>query len=530
MGTYVSKQPAGTQRRTSSIRSRISSKRWPAQHPSEMPSKQSAGNQRSPNLNPETSLEINLDCAADRRYRASNVSTDEIKDVPVAKTNIRLQEPEFLVEQLGALIEHPEKYSSHHRVIARLAHQVYEILEGNCLIYQLYELIEEPQKFAKNEKELTILTRRASTVFENPYQTYHRIAYSGLPLIISRIAQDYNLLKTLVVGDNEAFSVSSLAEISGINEAILEIFLEYMAAQHIIEDTGKFLYKSNNVTKNLLEPIAVNGIPLFDDLLFPIIGCLGDSLKEYPGRNAYQIAFNTTLDLASWLEDSPELYRGVFELIQNQSDHVPSWHDVIDFEEEFASGSDEQSFVFVDIGGGTGNQCNILLEKYPNLKGRVILQEKLARLQVARVPDRVMKVPYDLFSDQHIRGAYVYYIRQVLHQHTDEAVIGILKAQAPAMREDSVLLIDEKVLPDMKIPKTTSLLNVTEMNILMVACFNAFDRRQDQWLGLLDKAGYEVAQIHPYSDLQDCIIVAKLKNQAAIQSPQFNEQSDVFNL
>lgn len=94
----------------------------------------------------------------------------------------------------------------------------------------------------------------------------------------------------------------------------------------------------------------------------------------------------------------------MYELIQHQWDLLPSWLGILDFQEEFARDSDEQSFVFVDICGGTGNQCTALLEKYPDLKGRVILQDRSAKLQLARVPDRVKKVPYDLFSDQHIRG------------------------------------------------------------------------------------------------------------------------------
>jgi hypothetical protein len=59
----------------------------------------------------------------------------------------------------------------------------------------------------------------------------------------------------------------------------------------------------------------------------------------------------------------------------SQRDGLPTFFDVIDFEEELALGADESTVLFVDIGGAAGHQCVAFKAKHPHLKGRVILQD-----------------------------------------------------------------------------------------------------------------------------------------------------------
>ncbi|EPQ63435.1 BgtA-20455 [Blumeria graminis f. sp. tritici] len=531
MGNNFSTQPDTNRERSSSLLSRVSLKKWSKLHaPSDTPGASGGNSVRKRYSSQYSKFSFNKKHV--RNNSLSDRSSFEIS-CPLENNNdtmnesIEFQESINLVGQLEALLENPNRFSSHHRAIALLTHQVSTVLDGSSLINQLRELIQEPQKFSRYDKEITMLTRRASTIFENQIQTYHRIAYSSLPLVIGRIAQDCGIFEALVASKDEAFDVASLAEMTGLQQSILEVFLEYMAAQHMIDDVGDFLYRANNVTFNLLKPIAIYGLPVFNDLFLPIINHLGVSVNDRHGRSAHNLAFNTSLDLTSWLEKNPKFERELDKLNRHQWDLVPSWHSVVDFQEEFTGDSDDRSFVFVDVGGGMGDQCIVLLDRFPGLRGQVVLQDKPEILHKSHVPDRILKVPCNFFRDQPIQGAYVYYFRRVLSKNIDEAVIQILKAQVPAMGKESFLLIDDKVLPDMKLTVTTSMLNLLELNILMLACFNVFERRQSQWLRLLDEAGYEVAQIHPYSDLHDCIIVAKVKFRPVMQRLDMVDQRDI---
>lgn len=261
MGNNVSKEPVNLLRGTS-IRSRISSKRWSTPQIPAATIKESSDNPEdlSPKSDRNPTLQFqNLTDKSDASVSKASTIVSKAHNINDQNENSDI---EHLIGQLEALLENPRKYSTHHEIIARLAHQASNVLEGSCLVHQLRELIEEPDKFSKYEKELTILTRRAATLFENPYQTYHRIAYSGLPLVISRVAQQCNLFKTLVSNKDKAFDAAALTEITGINKDVLEVILEYMAAQHLVEDTGNFFYRANNVTINLLQPIATHGIPV----------------------------------------------------------------------------------------------------------------------------------------------------------------------------------------------------------------------------------------------------------------------------
>jgi hypothetical protein len=68
-----------------------------------------------------------------------------------------------------------------------------------------------------------------------------------------------------------------------------------------------------------------------------------------------------------------ELFMG---WMQSQRDGLPMFLDVVDFQKEFSQGSSDSSVLFVDTGGAMGHQCIALKQKYPELPGRIILQDQ----------------------------------------------------------------------------------------------------------------------------------------------------------
>jgi len=85
---------------------------------------------------------------------------------------------------------------------------------------------------------------------------------------------------------------------------------------------------------------------------------------------------------------------------------VPSWLDQIAFDQEFAqtSPSTPDTVLFVDIGGGIGHQCTTIAKKYPNLIGRIILEDQPQVLALSVVAERIEKIPYDYLTVQPIQG------------------------------------------------------------------------------------------------------------------------------
>lgn len=72
------------------------------------------------------------------------------------------------------------------------------------------------------------------------------------------------------------------------------------------------------------------------------------------------------------------------------------------------------------------------------------------------------------------------------------------------MEKDSVILIDEMALPDVKVHWQAS-----QLDIFMMLSLGAMERTVTQWHILLESVGLKIVKIHTYTDLlKDSIIVA----------------------
>jgi O-methyltransferase domain len=104
----------------------------------------------------------------------------------------------------------------------------------------------------------------------------------------------------------------------------------------------------------------------------------------------------------------------------------------------------------------------------------------------------------------------VYYFRQIFHNNDDQTCQRILQSHIPAMTEHSILLIDDKVLPDEKPPGGQAEYTAA-LSLAMLVMFKALERRESQWRKLLADAGYEIRAIKRFTDFGDSIIVAAPK-------------------
>jgi hypothetical protein len=83
-----------------------------------------------------------------------------------------------------------------------------------------------------------------------------------------------------------------------------------------------------------------------------------------------------------------------------------------------------------------------------------------------------------------IQGAKFYYVRSVLHNQPDNEGRKLLMRIKAAMESDSVLRIDELVLPDTGLDSYSATFDLTAM-----AATASLERSQDLWLTPLDDVG-----------------------------------------
>jgi hypothetical protein len=89
------------------------------------------------------------------------------------------------------------------------------------------------------------------------------------------------------------------------------------------------------------------------------------------------------------------------------------WFDVAPFTQEVSPFNPERAH-FVDVGGSIGHQCARLKAKYPNLPGRIILQDLPETIKAARPIEGVEFMAHDFFKPQPVKGMFGLHLQKQL--------------------------------------------------------------------------------------------------------------------
>lgn len=85
-------------------------------------------------------------------------------------------------------------------------------------------------------------------------------------------------------------------------------------------------------------------------------------------------------------------------------------------------------------------------------------------------------------------------MRYIMHDYPDEKCRMILKNTSEAMGPDSVILIDDVIVPDEHAHPHS-----TDKDIAMMVNFAAMERTQSQWKTLFSSAGLEIIKAATYN-------------------------------
>lgn len=93
-------------------------------------------------------------------------------------------------------------------------------------------------------------------------------------------------------------------------------------------------------------------------------------------------------------------------------------------------------------------------------------------------------------------GAKFYFLRGVLHNHPPARVRKILGNIRAAMSSDSILLIDEMILPEVN-----THIDAASMDLTMMGAFAGMERTEEQWRSTIHEAGLELTKTYLYNPL-----------------------------
>ncbi|KAB8356357.1 hypothetical protein FH972_023941 [Carpinus fangiana] len=355
-------------------------------------------------------------------------------------------------------------------------------------------------------KRLYEAARTAMLKLESPWETVQRLSYLPQQLAVAQLGNQIKLWAHLTA---QPSTTHALAASTGADASFLRRILRYAASQRMVEEVDEDSWRATNITASMAVPGNEQGIiHAAENCARPYL-----ALPAYSQNAGYhdpsdsfhvpfQVGHGTKQNLFQWLGSGHGNFEAFNRYMRAQRLGAPVWLDKFRLEEYCDLDSKTERCEFVDVGGGQGHQCEGVVAKFPQLKGRVILQDLAPVLAKVLIPGVENKVQ-DFFQPQAVTGAKVYYLRMILHDWPNAQCEVILKNLVAGMSKDGVLLIDELVLP-----RTGAHWYVTQMDIAMMCMLSARERSLGEWEALLSASGLKMNKLVKYSEVGDSIIVA----------------------
>lgn len=210
-------------------------------------------------------------------------------------------------------------------------------------------------------------------------------------------------------------------------------------------------------------------------------------------QTAWHDAFGTDKGPFHWFPEHPENMAYFNDYMASRRGPELGWLSVYPVREEAAGWSADRP-LYVNIGGNIGHQCAEFRDRYPDLPGRVVLQDLAHSIAAALPTPGVENMVHNFFEPQPVRGAKFYFLRGVFHNHPDHKVRLVLEHTKAAMTAESVLLLDE-IIP----PEAGASLDAAAHDMTMMAAFAGAERSEAQWRALLADVGLRLVKTYLYN-------------------------------
>ncbi|KAG6355036.1 hypothetical protein INS49_004117 [Diaporthe citri] len=341
-------------------------------------------------------------------------------------------------------------------------------------------------------KAVAALPKLASSL-ENVQETINRYGHLHLQSAMVQTGVELGLFKHLS-DSPEGLTVEQISDKTGAERQLIVRSLRYLAAIGSVEEVGKGRYAANHVTRNLSESFYLSAPPF--QAIPKFLKETNYRLPDDASHTPFQLALGTDKSIFEWFVGQPELlghFNNYMALHRKQTEGL-SWLSVYPVETE-AAGKPAEQPLYVDIGGGIGHQCKQFKEKFPDLPGRVVLQDLPHSIARAFPTPGVENMAHDFFTPQPVLGAKFYYLHAVLHNQSPSNLRKLLENTKAAMAADSVLLIDEMVLPETGVSAIAASIDLTMLSSLASA-----ERTKEEWGELLDDIGLEIVKTYTYNE------------------------------
>jgi len=353
---------------------------------------------------------------------------------------------------------------------------------------------------------------------EDPMSVGSRVQFNVTAAAVSQVAIDLKIFELLANEPSKHWSVDELERHTGAQASLLDRLMRNLAVNNLVLEVAHSTYSASHLTARCASAAFRAGLAHSKNLIWPGLQVLPTFLAENGYRNPNDHVRSACMrgvgfsgDVMAYLKENPEKAAASYLFMAENKKEAPKWVDgkvpTTDLQlsdEEVANGR----VTFVDVGGGSGHQCEAIRKAFPHLKGRVLVEDlpfmvnRIDKEHAQTVGFEV--VPHDFFQPQPIHGAKVYYMRNVIHDWDDERASAILKNTREAMAKDSVLFVDEIILPLVGASSRQ-----VHMDMAVMVFAGAMERTDSQWKNLLGANGFEIRDVWVYDEqLGAAILVA----------------------
>ncbi|KAK8143173.1 hypothetical protein G3M48_007616 [Beauveria asiatica] len=355
-----------------------------------------------------------------------------------------------------------------------------------------------------SRQELVIMCRALAQAVETPRETMirHCWAETGAMAAIN-FGIDCGLWALMARNGDGSQTVMDLAAALSVDAILLSRVMRHLAAMGYIAETGQEEYKPTNYSKALSLPVIGNGY-------LAILSCTGAAPLKFHEFSRQREWINPTDTNDTSLMHAYGTNMGTFNWLQHCgygshfNDHMagrrlgrlpwmsPAFYPV---QQRLVDGAitDPEAPFLVDIGGNVGHDLAEFRTMFPNVPGRLILQDlPIVISQITDLDPSIERMGYDVHDEQPVKGARAYYVHSLLNNFANATCERILGRIREAMRPGySKLIINEFVMPT-----SDAFWETSALDMVMLTLFSGQERTMVAWRHLLEeRAGLSIVKV-----------------------------------
>ncbi|KAB8271650.1 S-adenosyl-L-methionine-dependent methyltransferase [Aspergillus minisclerotigenes] len=345
---------------------------------------------------------------------------------------------------------------------------------------------------------------KLARALEKPRDAILKIAYSPTVVMAVKVAHDLNVFPTLANATSPV-PLNELAVLKPADPLLVERMMRLLVAHGFAEEPEPCEYLPTALSKEMTQRTSIGVVEsLFLEFLPGIqkvpeyLQVIGYKSPEDPLFAPLQYAHNFKQDGFAWLCENPAALTRFNAFMEGQRADRPHWADWFPIPDQILASAHKGSDgpLLVDIGGGRGHDLLGFKQRFPEAPGKLVLEDLPTVIEEARSAldlegNGIDAVGYDFFAqEQPIKGARVYYFRNIFHDWSDDKARLIIKNLVPAMeRGYSKVLMEEYIIPD---KNARALEGMTDIAV-MVFC-SGLERTRQRFTNLLESAGLKVTK------------------------------------